>query len=270
MTTVQDNLEVAPATEFDIEQMAEAAAEYIPSTPASDPAPTTEDTTQPDLQRIRDDNAYLLQQMREMSYAPSTPDLKPGDVIHHGDADAPYPMVTHESAGPAKVFIYRTNTGEKKTTTTNLLQGVLKKRFSMDHPTHPGERAFATVDPGFRLAQGTIKCRLHKDDPNRSLYDFMGLPICTKSNITSNYQRDLHMEKKHPTAAKTLESDRLRQEREEDRAFQRTLMAGVGALQPAEIATVPVDQVPQHVCHCGKSFKTKGALGSHRRRHAKR
>jgi hypothetical protein len=77
MTTVQDNLEVAPATEFDIEQMAEAAAEYIPSTPASDPAPTTEDTTQPDLQRIRDDNAYLLQQMREMSYAPSTPDLKP-------------------------------------------------------------------------------------------------------------------------------------------------------------------------------------------------
>jgi len=269
MTTVQDDTELA-LPEATIERMAAEAAEYlpdIPSAPPSVPAPTTEEIASSELQRIRDDNAYLVQQMREMSYAPSTPDLKPGDVIHHGDAEVPYPMVTHESAGPNKVFAYRTNTGEQITTTTNLLQGVLKKRFPMDHTTHPGERAFTTIDPGFRLAQGTIKCLLHKDDPSRPTYDAMGLPVCTKRNITSAYQRGLHMEKKHPTAWRTIESERLRRERDEDRQFQRALMGNVSTLLPeAPVEPIAIRRKGSpHICDCGRSFSTRSGLGNHYR-----
>lgn len=56
-----------------------------------------------------------------------------------------------------------------------------------------------------------------------------------KSNLTSPYQVNRHMEKKHKDEWKAIEQERTERERQEDRELQRLLLASaVGGISKEE------------------------------------
>ena len=87
-----------------------------------------------------------------------------------------------------------------------------------------GVRAFTTEKPSFEPDQGGIKCLLHPDDPNRAHYDALGFATCSKQNIPSPYQLQLHMAGRHRLENATINEEAEREEKEEEREFQRTLL----------------------------------------------
>ncbi len=145
--------------------------------------------------------------------------VKAGDVIHRGDGEVPAPMFHVRKQGPGYTDIYDTLTGEKSVTDINMLPTQLRKR------RPDGSKVFTTHDPGIKVIRGTIKCLLHKDGPNRKVYNEMGLPECNAANIPSPHQLSLHMQHKHKTAWQTIEAERLAVEKAEDREMQRALLA---------------------------------------------
>ena len=116
-------------------------------------------------------------------------------------------------------YIYDTKTGDRSKTNNNMLPMQLKKK----HPD--GTPRFTTIKPPFEPKKGTLKCMLHADDPNRKLYDEMGLPSCKKHNLTNPFQVRRHMEKRHKMEWQAIEQMRIEKERQEDREFQRKILS---------------------------------------------
>ena len=159
------------------------------------------------------------------------PGIELDSVIQEGSEDEPsIGAMTITSAGYTKV--YDTRTGIDSTINNNNLRAVLKKKRLDGSIVFELEQ---TVIP----TPGAFKCLLHKEDPNRKHYDDIGLAICPKGNLASPYQVRRHMEKRHKTEWGAIESERIDAEKQEDRAFQRTLMErAMGA---------PVEKAPLYV-----------------------
>lgn len=110
------------------------------------------------------------------------------------------------------VDIYEIATGRKVTILRYMLSQLLQtKRFTTAAMTEK---------------RGNMKCLLHPDSENREHYNELGLPLCLKSNITSKYQVEQHMKKRHPSAWAAIEQERKDFEKQEEREFQRTLVRG--------------------------------------------
>lgn len=144
--------------------------------------------------------------------------LEPGDIsdkeqtiIHRGDEEAPVPIRGKvSSAGYVK--IYNTRTGDVSLTNRNMLNAQLRKRF----PDGDKERVYTTRPMALKRAKGAYLCMLHKDSPNRDLYERLGLPDCRKSNLTSPFQVARHMQKRHPMEWQAIETERLSAEKQQE------------------------------------------------------
>lgn len=127
--------------------------------------------------------------------------------------------------GRDRVFVYDTVNGERSEVLVTMLQQILAKK------RPDGSTVFTKVKPSGSPVRGTLKCLLHKDNPERGLFDKLGLPTCRKSNLTAAFHVRRHMEKRHRIEWETILQDRKDTaearriaERKEDREFQRTLM----------------------------------------------
>jgi len=154
-----------------------------------------------------------------------------GKVIHRGNDEVPAPMTAKvESAG--YVYIYDTVTHERSVCNRNMLPNALKKKRT------DGSLVYTTARPGEQPHRGSLKCQLHPDDPNREHYNDLGLATCMKSNLTSPFQVKRHMQKRHPMEFATIEEERIRSEKETDRAFQQAVLGRA-------VDTIKIPKKPQ-------------------------
>ena len=198
---------------------------------------------------------FIEELMQEVEEAEEPGNLREGQVLHRSNDDMPLgvQVASVESAG--HVFIYNTKTGSQSKTNRNMLEAQLKKVFPED-----GTRVFTTVKPPFEPPRGTYKCLLHADNEERAHYDQMGLATCTKDDLASEYQVQRHMERRHRMEWATIGEERDRAEKDEERRFQRTLMAA--------IAQVGTNGAPNRsnrpVCdQCGRTFKSDAGVKLH-------
>ena len=180
---------------------------------------------------------------------PSPSDTFPADVQ----------VASLESAG--YVYVYDTETAERSIINRNMLETQLSKL------RPDGTRFFTTVKPTFEPQRGTLKCLLHKDDPERGQYDSWGFPVCNKSNLVSEFQVNRHVQIRHRMEWQTIYDERERKEKEEERDFQRQLL-GI-ATQTREAAQGPgtveaSTAVSYTPCGCGGSVR-EGYVAQHTR-----
>ena len=168
-------------------------------------------------------NKELIEEMvREAKGAPEPGTMQRGQVIE-GEGDTP--MITHSLASAKYVYLYNTKTGLRIPCNRNMLRAQLQKK------REDGTLRFTTIDPHITRKRGTYKCLLHPDDPNRNHYDDLGFAVCHKK-LTSPYQVKRHMGKRHKSEWAAIEEERKDRERQEDRDFQRQLMAKVTEERP--------------------------------------
>ena len=198
---------------------------------------------------------FIEELLQEVEEAEEPGNLREGQVLHRSNDDMPLgvQVASVESAG--HVFIYNTKTGSQSKTNRNMLEAQLRKVFPED-----GTRVFTTVKPPFEPPRGTYKCLLHADNEEREHYSQMGLATCTKDDLASEYQVQRHMERRHRMEWATIGEERDRAEKDEERRFQRTLMAA--------IAQVGTNGAPNRsnrpVCdQCGRTFKSDAGVKLH-------
>uniref|UniRef100_A0A6M3K0D1 Uncharacterized protein n=1 Tax=viral metagenome TaxID=1070528 RepID=A0A6M3K0D1_9ZZZZ len=170
--------------------------------------------------------------MRDALQAEEPGELKVNQPVPDGDKDIPSGVIQLKSAG--YVWIYDTQTGDPSKVNKNMLQSKLSQK-RLD-----GSYVFSlkqTVIP----VRGTFKCLLHPDNSNRAHYDVMGLATCWKSNLTSPYQVERHMMKRHKVEYATINTEQGNKERMEDRDLQRRMIeAMAGRVQSPSIVPTEV------------------------------
>jgi len=184
------------------------------------------------------DNTLLVEQMlREATVAPEPGVMKQGKIISDGSKDLPLGVTTLTSAG--YVFIYDTVTGEPSKINRNMLATKLKMR-------RPDGTFIFSLKQTVKPARGTYKCLLHADQPQRDFYSSIGLAVCRKDNLTSMFQVERHMQKRHQQEWATIKAERERTEKQEDREFQKSLIAVAGGKKSTVTlaSQLPVSEEP--------------------------
>ena len=206
--------------------------------------------------------------------APMPEDVEASPVVHRGTLEMPSPMAALSTTGAGYVWVYHTETGEPSLINRNMLLVQLRDKLI------PGtqRRAFSLTQSR-QPYRGTIKCALHMDSPEHDRYAEMGFPECNKSNIPTKYQLLLHMQHKHPTVFKALELERTEAEKQEERAFWRTLLAetvaqrGGAVPEPAALKAPPLPKASALCGVCGKETygsslaQAESRLRLHSRKH---
>jgi len=141
-----------------------------------------------------------------------------GGFEHKGSDDVPATMTLTELSSAGWVYIYDTKTGDRSLCNRNMLAPHLNKK-RVD-----GTYVFTTTPPAIKPRGGTFRCMLHRDSSLRVYYDTLGLPVCPKDNLSSQFQVTRHMQKRHKQEWQTLEQERIDTEKREDRAFQREII----------------------------------------------
>lgn len=166
------------------------------------------------------ENENLIQEMlREAQPAKVEGDLSKNPIIHRGSEELPVPMVVKEIKSSGYVWIYDTRTGERIPCIYYMVAQKMRER------RQDGSYRFTTKDPGFRPKKGSVICMLHPDHPNRAHYDDLGFRVCKKSNLINEFQMKQHMLRKHPQEWKAIQDEEKEQEKREDRALQRAILA---------------------------------------------
>jgi len=170
-----------------------------------------------------------------------------GDVLHHETADLPVEMHIVEQRGGKYYQMWHAEDGTERLIHVNLMNGVLKMRFNERHEPllhgRRGGRIFVFDRPTHRPREMVNFCRLHPNDPDRSDWDLMGLPVCKKP-LANPYEVDRHMQKKHSTAWGTIERERTKLERDEDRKAQHVMMQAIGRTAAPTPPTESLVEVP--------------------------
>jgi hypothetical protein len=106
-----------------------------------------------------------------------------------------------------------------------MLEQQLQKRFD------DGTFAFSTKKPeGIDPVIGSVKCLLHKDDPNRKLYTQMGLPECVKDNLNTSHDLTIHMQKRHRREWASIDGERQEKEKIRERERENQLADAIKLL----------------------------------------
>ena len=229
---------------------------------------TTEATqTNTPLPVQTEQDALIAEMLRGAKGIELPSELARQPVIHKGDEELPAPMTVAELRSGKYFYIWETDTGEKVPCLGYMLGQKLRQKLPN------GKYRFTTVEPSIRPKRGTLKCRLHADDPEGKHFDALGFRTCQKSNITNQYQLEQHMKKRHPQEYEAIEKERKDKEREEDRALQRLLLAQQLEKLEKGNREVEVTQKIEQVytkmsdvfeCkNCGREFKYKKNYRNH-------
>ena len=176
----------------------------------------------------------IQEQLRDAETAQEPGNMQPGAVIGNSNGMT---MTAAELQSAGYVYVYDNRTGDRSTVNRNMLPQQLQKT------REDGTYAFTTQKPEIERQYGTIKCLLHKDDPNRRKYDDMGLAYCTKDNLTASHDLRVHMEKRHRREWATIDGERIDEERIRERQRQDNLSDAIKLL--AERDTVANRQADQ-------------------------
>ncbi|KKN22968.1 hypothetical protein LCGC14_0909710 [marine sediment metagenome] len=180
---------------------------------------------------LQDNESLIAEQLREAKLVELPSELKENPVIHRGDGELDAPMTVKELTSAGYVYVWDSRTFERAPVLYYMLPSILRRR------REDGSFIWTTNDPKQLPKRGTMKCLLHKDSPNRERFDEMGLKTCKKSNIINAFEVKMHMLKKHPKEWNAIEDIRKERERQEDRAFQKTLYEAVGGKKNEPIET---------------------------------
>jgi hypothetical protein len=167
------------------------------------------------------------------------PKLEPGSVrnktvTHAGDAEQPFPQAVTSVTSAGYVELWNTKTGERSLSNRNMLPIQLRKK----HPD--GTRVYTLVDPKIPQKRGSHTCLLHPDRPEREMFDGMGFPVCTKTNIPNEWQVEYgHMAAKHPK-----QWEAIQKMREEAKTARREKME-LAILEMAARGAAMKDEAPQ-------------------------
>ena len=179
-----------------------------------------------------DKEALAMQENEEiLALLEGQKELEPGDLAI-GDAlekdkDSELEQRVSSVTSAGYVMVFDRVTGDPSVVNRNMLPTQLRKR----HPeTH--SLVFTLIDPGIRPPQGTFKCMLHKDAPERSSFNDLGLATCKKANLKTAYQQTRHMTRRHKDEWAVIQDNKARAQhaewktrQEEDRQFQRMILA---------------------------------------------
>ncbi len=171
---------------------------------------------------LQDNESLIEEALRDAKLINLPSELKREPVIHRGDEELDAPMTVKELTSAGYVYIWDSRTFERAPVLYYMLPSVLRRR------RDDGSYIWTTNDPKQLPKRGTMKCLLHKDDPDRLEYDKMGFRVCKKSLIPNAFEVKQHMLKKHPKEWDSIEDAREDKERQEDRAAQRALYEAVG------------------------------------------
>jgi hypothetical protein len=212
-----------------------------------------------------------IELMEEAESAPEPGSFNRRQVIHSPSDTFPIDVQVASLESAGYVYVYDTETGSRSVVNRNMLETQLSKL------RPDGTRFFTTVKPAFEPVKGTLKCLLHKDDPDRGQYDSWGFPTCNKSNLVSEFQVNRHVQIRHRMEWQTIYDERERQEKEEERNFQRQLLglaaqtgattqgAGRNDAGPTTDSTVEYTSNAQYTpCGCGGQVR-EGYVAQHTR-----
>ncbi len=162
------------------------------------------------------DNLAQVEEMLRMGNNAGEPGtLVKGAVVPDSKGQISLGVTELKSAG--YVWIYDAKTGDPSRINRNMLPSKLKL-------TRPDGSFVFSLKQLVNPVRGTFKCMLHPDDANRAYYDIQGLAVCLKSNLTSPYQVERHMQKRHKVEWETIKNERDRKEKQEDRDLQRQMI----------------------------------------------
>ena len=199
--------------------------------------------------------------MEEAEAAPEPGNFNRRQVIHSPSDAFPIDVQVASLESAGYVYVYDTETAERSITNRNMLETQLSKL------RPDGTRFFTTVKPAFEPKRGTLKCLLHKDDPDRGQYDSWGFSVCNKSNLVSEFQVNRHVQVRHRMEWQTIYDDRERKEKEEERDFQRQLLGIATQTRPATQGpgnAEPSNTASYSPCGCGGSVR-EGYVAQHTR-----
>jgi hypothetical protein len=207
-----------------------------------------------------DPNEKLIEELiKEAEDAPEPGTLSMREVLHRGDSSLPAPVVTAALQSAGYAFIYDTITREQSVTNRDMLPGALKKT------RDDGSAVFTTRKPDRPPDRGELTCMLHADAPDRDRYDTLGFPSCPKSNLHTQYDVTVHMQRRHRREWASLEQQRVERERNEDRELQHATLAalsgGMGTATTTAESTTTAEgtEIDTLTCDtCGSSFTTNG------------
>lgn len=178
----------------------------------------------------RDNESLIAEMLRDAKKAEVPSELSKNPIVHKGDEVLEAPMTVKELSNAGYVYCWDTRTYERAPVLYYMVASILRRR------RDDGSFIWTTNDPHKRPKRGHLKCLLHRDGENRAEYDEMGLRTCKKSNIINAFEVKQHMMKKHPKEWNAIEDKRKERERQEDRAFQKTLYEAVGSKAPLYVS----------------------------------
>lgn len=145
-----------------------------------------------------------------------------------------------------KVSVYNQYDGVESRILVSMLSKQLRKRFprSVEIPEHLwGKRAFAVSPPSNMPTRQALLCWFHPKSDRREMLNELGLGgrVCRKSNIPTEIDIELHMQRKHTADYNTVKEAVRRRDEAEDRAMRRQ---EIEALRAMAAATVREPEAP--------------------------
>lgn len=134
------------------------------------------------------------------------------------------PMIAAQVESAGYTWVYDQIDGDRSKVNNNMLNQALRKL----HP-ETGKVMFSTRPPlkdGKPVVPfaGSVKCRLHPEDPERALWDQMGFQVCETANLRKEYDRTRHMETRHKQEWKAIKEREADIEKQEQKAERKALL----------------------------------------------
>lgn len=210
--------------------------------------------------------ALIMEMLRDAHKTEPPSELTRNPIISRGEETGGAPVVVNKITSAGYVYLWDTRNYQEAPILYYMLQQKLRER------RKDGSYRWTTVDPGRKPRRGTYRCLLHTEDSNREHYNSLGFPVCPKGNLANLYEVRRHMQLKHKSVWAAIEEERRQNEREEDRALQKLLLANQLNKAATETSTeLPKEEKPKkstYVCDiCGADFGTEVTLTRHKAAH---
>jgi hypothetical protein len=184
----------------------------------------------------QENRALLAVMVGQAERAPEPGTMRARDILNVGDENIETPMVVKSLTSAGYRWIYDTVTGMRSLTNLNMLPAQLKKQ------RPDGTPVFTVQKPAVAPRQGTQKCLLHKDDPDRAHYEALGFSECPKANLPSPFMVERHMMRRHPAEWATIQQERTKKRDDERWVLEKAILqqaAGVAAARNPAPVEVP-------------------------------
>lgn len=139
------------------------------------------------------------------------------------------------------VVVYHRRTREPSVIMVDALSKQLKKIDKLEDGGDGKSYAFTLDKPKQAPYRGILKCYLHADDSDRPKWDGFGFIVCRKNNLPTEFQRRMHMQRKHKQEWASIQADKAERETADRREFEKQLIAAVQRGAPVSAAAAALE-----------------------------